>query len=178
MSPLSYSQVILVLFQSLRRKTGQEWASIVGNYQDIVFPGTASISVDVHRFLREFNWSQYQPGSTPWQYPSFFAYFSIAGTFGGTLGYFLSSSTTNPGYVWKIGILVNRENWLVLCLISQWFASPACTELEAVVMDWAAKMARTAQHLLECNRGWWRGYPSQILFFSCTYANSILPIFL
>jgi hypothetical protein len=23
---------------------------------------------------------------------------------------------------------------------TQWFASPACTELEAVVMDWAAKM--------------------------------------
>ena len=27
------------------------------------------------------------------------------------------------------------------CIIyEQWFASPACTELEAVVMDWAAKM--------------------------------------
>lgn len=24
--------------------------------------------------------------------------------------------------------------------MEQWFASPACTELEAVVMDWAAKM--------------------------------------
>ena len=33
-----------------------------------------------------------------------------------------------------------RDNRLIDCLTTQWFASPACTELEAVVMDWAAKM--------------------------------------
>ena len=33
-----------------------------------------------------------------------------------------------------------RDNRLIDCLATQWFASPACTELEAVVMDWAAKM--------------------------------------
>lgn len=41
-------------------------------------------------------------------------------------------------YVWKMVIL--RDNRLIDCLTTQWFASPACTELEAVVMDWAAKM--------------------------------------
>ncbi|KAI9511567.1 pyridoxal phosphate-dependent transferase [Russula earlei] len=60
------------------------------------------------------------PGLTHWHHPSFFAYFPTANTFEGVLGDLLSSSTSNPGF--------------------NWFASPACTELEAVVMDWAAKM--------------------------------------
>ncbi|KAI0044522.1 hypothetical protein FA95DRAFT_1608470 [Auriscalpium vulgare] len=60
------------------------------------------------------------PGLTHWQHPSFFAYFPTASTFEGMLGDLLSSSTANPGF-----------NWL---------ASPACTELESVVMDWAARM--------------------------------------
>ncbi|KAI0256401.1 pyridoxal phosphate-dependent transferase [Lactifluus subvellereus] len=60
------------------------------------------------------------PGFTHWQHPSFFAYFPTSSTFEGTLADLLSSSTANPGF--------------------NWFSSPACTELEAVVMDWAAKM--------------------------------------
>ncbi|KAH9993713.1 pyridoxal phosphate-dependent transferase [Russula compacta] len=72
----------------------------------------ASIADDYQRFI--------VPGFTHWQHPSFFAYLPAASTFEGTLGDLLSSSTANPGF--------------------NWFASPACTELEAVVMDWAAKM--------------------------------------
>jgi len=60
------------------------------------------------------------PGLTHWQHPSFFAYFPAGCTFEGMLGDLLSSSTTNPGFNWS--------------------ASPASTELEAAVMDWAAKM--------------------------------------
>ncbi|KAI0313544.1 pyridoxal phosphate-dependent transferase [Amylostereum chailletii] len=60
------------------------------------------------------------PGLTHWQHPSFFAYFPTASTFEGMLGDLIASSTANPGF--------------------NWFASPACTELESVVMDWAAKM--------------------------------------
>ncbi|KAI0060956.1 hypothetical protein BV25DRAFT_1827177 [Artomyces pyxidatus] len=60
------------------------------------------------------------PGLTHWQHPSFFAYFPTASTFEGMLGDLYSSSTANPGFNWS--------------------ASPACTELEAVVMDWAARM--------------------------------------
>ena len=44
-------------------------------------------------------------------------------------------------YVWNM--VIERDDRLIDCLICltiQWFASPACTELEAVVMDWAAKM--------------------------------------
>jgi len=40
-------------------------------------------------------------------------------------------------YVWKFGTSCEA---LIQCLMAQWAASPACTELEVVVMDWAAKM--------------------------------------
>ncbi|TFK45883.1 hypothetical protein OE88DRAFT_1715176 [Heliocybe sulcata] len=60
------------------------------------------------------------PGLTHWQHPSFFAYFPTACTFEGMLGDLYASSATNPGFNWS--------------------CSPACTELEAVVMDWSAKL--------------------------------------
>ncbi|KAK0432104.1 pyridoxal-dependent decarboxylase conserved domain-containing protein [Desarmillaria tabescens] len=60
------------------------------------------------------------PGLTHWQHPSFFAYFPVACTFEGILGDLYSSSVTNPGF--------------------NWACSPACTELEVIVMDWAAKL--------------------------------------
>ncbi|KIJ40178.1 hypothetical protein M422DRAFT_210014 [Sphaerobolus stellatus SS14] len=60
------------------------------------------------------------PGITHWQHPSFFAYFPTASTPEGILGDLYASSVSNPGF--------------------NWICSPACTELEAVVMDWAAKL--------------------------------------
>ncbi|KAG9102848.1 hypothetical protein FRC06_000962 [Ceratobasidium sp. 370] len=60
------------------------------------------------------------PGITHWQHPAFFAYFPTANTFEGVLADLLSSSVSNPGF--------------------NWACSPACTELEAIVMDWSAKL--------------------------------------
>jgi aromatic-L-amino-acid decarboxylase len=60
------------------------------------------------------------PGLTHWQHPSFFAYFPTSSTFEGILAELYASSTSNPGFNWS--------------------ASPACTELEAVVMDWTAQI--------------------------------------
>ncbi|KAK2464196.1 hypothetical protein APHAL10511_003653 [Amanita phalloides] len=60
------------------------------------------------------------PGLTHWQHPSFFAYFPTACTFEGMLADLYSSSTCNPGFNWS--------------------ASPACTELEIIVMDWGAQL--------------------------------------
>ncbi|OJA12592.1 hypothetical protein AZE42_06905 [Rhizopogon vesiculosus] len=60
------------------------------------------------------------PGLTHWQHPSFFAYFPAACAFESILGELYASSTTNPGFNWSV--------------------SPACTELEAVVMDWIAQI--------------------------------------
>lgn len=76
---------------------------------------------------------------TNWQHPSFFAYVSLApahpvrnsltdtffqfpcnATFAGILGDVYASALTNPGFNWN--------------------CSPAATELENVVMDWAADL--------------------------------------
>ncbi|KAG2139188.1 pyridoxal phosphate-dependent transferase [Suillus bovinus] len=57
---------------------------------------------------------------THWQHPSFYAYFPTSSTFEGILAELYASSTSNPGF--------------------NWAASPACTELEAVVMDWTAQL--------------------------------------
>ncbi len=59
------------------------------------------------------------------------------------------------GYARRLAVFEHRKPWLqrelrssalncgagwAQCSITQWLASPACTELEALVMDWAAKM--------------------------------------
>ncbi|CAL1713657.1 unnamed protein product [Somion occarium] len=68
------------------------------------------------------------PGLTHWQHPSFFAFFPTASTFEGMIADLYASSTCNPGF--------------------NWASSPACTELEAVMMDWAAKMFGLHDHFL------------------------------
>ncbi|KAI9571713.1 pyridoxal phosphate-dependent transferase [Boletus coccyginus] len=71
------------------------------------------ITQDYHKFI--------VPGLMHWQHPRFFAYFPTACTFAAILGdLYANSIGPNPGFNWS--------------------ASPACTELEAVVMDWAAEM--------------------------------------
>ncbi|KAF9528480.1 aromatic-L-amino-acid decarboxylase [Crepidotus variabilis] len=58
------------------------------------------------------------PGITHWTHPSFFAYFPTANSFEGILGDLYASSVSTPGF--------------------NWVASPAATELESIVLDWAA----------------------------------------
>ncbi|KAJ7502871.1 pyridoxal phosphate-dependent transferase [Mycena galericulata] len=60
------------------------------------------------------------PGLTHWQHPSFFAYFPTAASFEGILGDLYANAAPNPGFNWS--------------------CSPASTELEAIVMDWAAQL--------------------------------------
>ncbi|WRT64926.1 uncharacterized protein IL334_001866 [Kwoniella shivajii] len=65
------------------------------------------------------------PGITHWQSPSFFAYFPSNSTFESMLADLYSASVTNPGF--------------------NWVCSPACTELEQVVVEWAARMLGLAE---------------------------------
>lgn len=58
------------------------------------------------------------PGLTLWQHPSFFGFYPAACTFEGMIADLLISSACNPGF--------------------NWASSPACTELEVLMMDWAA----------------------------------------
>ncbi|KAL0956239.1 hypothetical protein HGRIS_002393 [Hohenbuehelia grisea] len=77
------------------------------------------------------------PGLTHWQHPSFFAYFPTACTFEGMIADLYASSTANPGFNVSGNFMIEDA---VFNPSLQWSASPACTELEAVMMDWAAQL--------------------------------------
>ncbi|GAA4829452.1 pyridoxal-dependent decarboxylase [Saccharopolyspora rosea] len=66
------------------------------------------------------------PGVTHWQHPSFFAYFPANATGPAILGDLLSSGLGVQGMVWA--------------------TSPACTELETVVVDWLAELLGLPAH--------------------------------
>ncbi|KAI5451978.1 hypothetical protein NCC49_001277 [Naganishia albida] len=74
---------------------------------------------DFSVIARDFQ-EQIMPGITHWQHPSFFAYFPSITNFESILADMYATSVSNPGFNWN--------------------CSPACTELEMVVMDWAAKL--------------------------------------
>ncbi|OQD80269.1 hypothetical protein PENANT_c037G00934 [Penicillium antarcticum] len=73
------------------------------------------------------DWAQIQedvdtkikPGLTHWQSPNFMAYYPASVTYPSILGEMYSATFTAPAF-----------NWL---------CSPACTEMETIVMDWVAK---------------------------------------
>ncbi|MEV0085994.1 pyridoxal-dependent decarboxylase [Saccharopolyspora sp. NPDC050642] len=66
------------------------------------------------------------PGVTHWQHPNFFAYFPANATGPSILGDLLSSGLGVQGMVWA--------------------TSPACTELETVVVDWMAELLGLPEH--------------------------------
>ncbi|ORX34523.1 putative aromatic-L-amino-acid decarboxylase [Kockovaella imperatae] len=60
------------------------------------------------------------PGITHWQHGKFTAYFPSISTFESMIGELYTASVSNPGF--------------------NWICSPACTELEQVVLDWCANL--------------------------------------
>ena len=73
------------------------------------------------------------PGITHWQSPNFFAYFPANASGPAILGDLLSSGLGVQGMLWA--------------------TSPACTELETVLMDWLVEMLRLPQKFLSTNTG-------------------------
>jgi aromatic-L-amino-acid decarboxylase len=66
------------------------------------------------------------PGVTHWQHPSFFAYFPANSSGPAVLGELLSAGLGAQGMLWA--------------------TSPACTELETVVVDWLAELLGLPAH--------------------------------
>ncbi|KAL5501729.1 BZZ1_3 [Sanghuangporus vaninii] len=95
-------------------------ADVEPGYLRKVLPDQAPDQGEDFQLIADDYLSLIQPGLTVWQHPSFFAYFPTAATFEGTLGDLYATAIPNPGFNWE--------------------CSPACTELEAVVMDWSAKL--------------------------------------
>ena len=70
---------------------------------------------------------------THWHSPHFHAYFPTANSYPAILADMLSGA--------------------LACIGFSWIASPACTELEMVMMDWLAKMIQLPEHFLFSHEG-------------------------
>ncbi len=73
------------------------------------------------------------PGITHWQSPNFFAYFSANGSGPGILGDLVSSGLGVQGMLWA--------------------TSPACTEVETLMLDWLAGMLGLPEKFLSTSAG-------------------------
>ncbi len=73
------------------------------------------------------------PGITHWQSPNFFAYFPANTSEPSVLGDLLSSGLGVQGMLWA--------------------TSPACTEVETLVLDWLAKMLGLPETFLSSGKG-------------------------
>jgi len=68
------------------------------------------------------------PGITHWQHPKFHAYFPAGNSYPSIMGEMLSSGLGIVGFSWA--------------------ASPSCTELETIVLDWLGRMINLPRTLL------------------------------
>ncbi|KAL7043096.1 hypothetical protein ACKWTF_001390 [Chironomus riparius] len=73
------------------------------------------------------------PGVTHWHSPRFHAYFPTANSYPAIVADMLSGA--------------------IACIGFTWIASPACTELEVVMLDWLGKMIGLPEEFLACSGG-------------------------
>ncbi|XP_015922983.1 aromatic-L-amino-acid decarboxylase [Parasteatoda tepidariorum] len=73
------------------------------------------------------------PGMTHWNHPNFHAYFPTANSYPAMCADILGSALTCIGFTWM--------------------SSPACTEMEMVMMDWLAKALKLPEHFLFESKG-------------------------
>ncbi|CAH0557845.1 unnamed protein product [Brassicogethes aeneus] len=73
------------------------------------------------------------PGVTHWHSPRFHAYFPTANSYPAIVADILSGA--------------------IACIGFSWIASPACTELEVVMLDWLGKMIDLPKEFLACSGG-------------------------
>jgi aromatic-L-amino-acid/L-tryptophan decarboxylase len=87
---------------------------------------------DFRHIIQEAN-SKIMPGITHWQSPNFFAYFPANASEPSVLGDLLSSGLGAQGMLWV--------------------TSPACTEVEMLVLDWLARMLGLPEAFLSSGSG-------------------------
>lgn len=73
------------------------------------------------------------PGVTHWHSPKFHSYFPTANSYPAIVADMLSGA--------------------IACIGFTWIASPACTELEVVMLDWLGKMLELPKEFLACSGG-------------------------
>ncbi|KRZ19819.1 Aromatic-L-amino-acid decarboxylase [Trichinella pseudospiralis] len=95
-------------------------------------------------------------GTTHWHHPLFFAYFPTGNSYPSILGDILSAGIGCIGFTWN--------------------SSPACTELEMVMMDWLAKLLNLPEYFLYSHSGpgagMIQGTASECVLFSMLAAKN------
>jgi len=147
------------------RKRGKEMIDYVANYlenieemkvfpqvdpgylQDLLPPKAPNkpeewddIMADVTNFI--------MPGITHWHHPHFHAYFPAANSYAAMCGDILSGGIGCIGFTWA--------------------ASPACTELEVVMMDWLAEMLQLPEEFLSKS-----GDGGGVIYNTCSEATLV-----
>ncbi|XP_001656857.2 aromatic-L-amino-acid decarboxylase [Aedes aegypti] len=107
--------------------------SVEPGYLRHLLPGEAPEEPEPWEKIMEDVESKIMPGVTHWQHPRFHAYFPSGNSFPSILGDMLSDG---------IG-----------CIGFSWAASPACTELETIVLDWLGKAIGLPDHFLALKPG-------------------------
>lgn len=132
------------------RKRGKEMIDLVADYLENirgrrpypeVQPGYIAELLPDHAPEKPDKWEDVfadierviMPGVTHWHHPQFHAYFPTANSYPAIVADILSDA---------IG-----------CIGFSWASSPACTELEMVVMDWLGKMLDLPPDFLFCSGG-------------------------
>ena len=97
-------------------------------YLKSLIPNEApKIGEDWNSIFDDFE-SKILPGVTHWQHPRFHAYFPAGNSYPSILGEILSAGLGIVGFSWA--------------------ASPSCTELETIVLDWLGRMLNLPKFLL------------------------------
>ncbi|XP_075868600.1 aromatic-L-amino-acid decarboxylase [Nelusetta ayraudi] len=121
------------------RRRGKEMVDLVADYLENIeerpvypdlepgylrplIPSEAPVEPDSYEDIIKDVERVIMPGITHWHSPNFFAYFAAASSYPAMLADMLCTA---------IG-----------CIGFSWAASPACTELETVMLDWLAKMLK------------------------------------
>ncbi|XP_015422358.1 PREDICTED: aromatic-L-amino-acid decarboxylase [Myotis davidii] len=106
----------------------QVYPSVEPGYLRPLIPSCAPQEPDTYEDIMKDVEKVIMPGVTHWHSPRFFAYFPTASSYPAMLADMLCGA---------IG-----------CIGFSWAASPACTELETVMLDWLGKMLRLPEAFL------------------------------
>lgn len=107
-----------------RRVTPEVQPGYLSNMISLDAPQTGEKWSDIMNDVEQ----KIMPGITHWQHPSFHAYFPAGNSYPSILGDMLSSGLGIIGFSWA--------------------SSPACTELETIVLHWLGKMSGLHKSLL------------------------------
>lgn len=146
------------------RKHGKEMIDYVANYVDTIedrsvlpkvkpgylkplIPDSAPVEAEKFEDILKDVERVIMPGVTHWHSPHFHAYFPTANSYPAICADILSDAIACIGFSWvKNSLIKNKVSFLLSLFFYFLFwnqiASPACTELEVVMMDWLAKMLK------------------------------------